>query len=42
MHAVGEHVNVDELATAAKVYLDAALELCSRSAAAKQPKAAAA
>ena len=32
MHAVGEHVHVDDLVTAAKVYLDAALELCSRSA----------
>ena len=25
MHAVGEHVHVDDLVTAAKVYLDAAL-----------------
>lgn len=32
MHAVGEHVNVDDLVTASRVYLDAALELCSRSA----------
>lgn len=34
MHAVGEHVPVDNLVTAAKVYLDAALEICNRSAAA--------
>ena len=32
MHAVGEHAHVDNLLTAAKVYLDAALTLCSRSA----------
>jgi acetylornithine deacetylase/succinyl-diaminopimelate desuccinylase-like protein len=32
MHAVGEHVPVDNLVTAAHVYLDAALDLCSRSA----------
>ena len=31
MHAVGEHAHVDNLLTAAKVYLDAALTLCSRS-----------
>lgn len=33
MHAVGEHVSVDDLVTAAKVYLDAALDLCNRDAA---------
>jgi acetylornithine deacetylase len=33
MHAVGEHVLVDDLVTAAKVYLDAALDLCNREAA---------
>jgi acetylornithine deacetylase len=38
MHAVGEHVHVDDLATAAKVYLDAALELCGRSAAAAETR----
>ena len=32
MHAVGEHVPVDNLVTAAHVYLDTALDLCSRSA----------
>lgn len=32
MHAVGEHVSVDDLVTAAKVYLDAALDLCNRDA----------
>lgn len=32
MHAVGEHVPVDNLVIAAKVYLDAALEICNRSA----------
>jgi acetylornithine deacetylase len=32
MHAVGEHVHVDDLVTAAMVYLCAALELCSRGA----------
>ncbi len=30
MHAVGEHIHVDDLMTAARVYLDAALALCSR------------
>jgi acetylornithine deacetylase/succinyl-diaminopimelate desuccinylase-like protein len=34
MHAVGEHASVDNLLTAAKVYLDAALTLCSQTAAA--------
>lgn len=33
MHAVGEHVPVENLVTAAKVYLDAALDICSRDAA---------
>jgi len=42
MHAVGEHVHVDDLATAARVYLDAALTLCSQSAAAQRPVKAAA
>ncbi|MGZ8155249.1 MAG: M20 family metallopeptidase [Burkholderiales bacterium] len=32
MHAVGEHVHVDDLVTAARVYLDATLNVCSRSA----------
>ena len=32
MHAVGEHVPVENLVTAAKVYLDTALDLCSRDA----------
>ncbi len=35
MHAVGEHAHVDNLLTAAKVYVDAALTLCSQPAAAK-------
>ena len=35
MHAVGEHAHVDNLLTAAKVYVDAALTICSQSAAAK-------
>ncbi len=30
MHAVGEHASVDNLLTAAQVYLDVALTLCSR------------
>jgi acetylornithine deacetylase/succinyl-diaminopimelate desuccinylase-like protein len=30
MHSVGEHVHVDDLATAAKVYLDVALNICSQ------------
>ncbi len=34
MHAVGEHAHVDNLLTAARVYADIALTLCSRSAAA--------
>jgi acetylornithine deacetylase len=33
MHAVGEHAHVDNLLTAARVYLDTALTLCSRPAA---------
>jgi acetylornithine deacetylase/succinyl-diaminopimelate desuccinylase-like protein len=33
MHAVGEHVPVENLVIAAKVYLDAALDICSRDAA---------
>lgn len=32
MHAVGEHVPVENLAVAAKVYLDTALDICSREA----------
>jgi acetylornithine deacetylase/succinyl-diaminopimelate desuccinylase-like protein len=32
MHAVGEHAHVDNLLTAARVYADLALSLCSRSA----------
>lgn len=32
MHAVGEHVHVDDLVTAAKVYVDVALDICSRAA----------
>jgi acetylornithine deacetylase/succinyl-diaminopimelate desuccinylase-like protein len=32
MHAVGEHVSIDNLVTAAHVYLDAALDLCNRAA----------
>ena len=32
MHAVGEHVHVDDLVVAAKVYLDAALAICSQTA----------
>lgn len=35
MHAVGEHAHVDNLLTAAKVYVDAALTMCSQSAAVK-------
>ena len=35
MHAVGEHAHVDNLLTAAKVYVDAALTLCSQPAAVK-------
>jgi acetylornithine deacetylase len=31
MHAVGEHAHVENLANAARVYLDAALTLCSQS-----------
>ena len=30
MHAAGEHVHVDDLVVAAKVYLDAALAICSQ------------
>jgi acetylornithine deacetylase len=33
MHAVGEHANVENLVTAAHVYLDVALTLCNRGAA---------
>lgn len=33
MHAVGEHAHIDNLVTAAQVYLDAALTLCNRPAA---------
>jgi acetylornithine deacetylase len=33
MHAVGEHVPVENLLIAAKVYLDIALDICSRDAA---------
>lgn len=32
MHAVGEHVPVENLVTAAQVYLDTALDICSRDA----------
>lgn len=32
MHVVGEHVHVDDLVTAAKVYLDTALNLCGQTA----------
>ncbi len=32
MHAAGEHVHVDDLVVAAKVYLDAALAICSQAA----------
>jgi acetylornithine deacetylase/succinyl-diaminopimelate desuccinylase-like protein len=32
MHAVGEHANVENLVTAARVYLDVALTLCNQSA----------
>jgi acetylornithine deacetylase/succinyl-diaminopimelate desuccinylase-like protein len=42
MHAVGEHVPVENLVTAARVYLDAALTLCSQPAAAKHTVHAAA
>ncbi len=35
MHAVGEHAHGDNLLTAAKVYVDAALTMCSQSAAVK-------
>ncbi len=42
MHAVGEHVPVENLVIAAKVYLDAALTLCSQPAAARHPVGAAA
>jgi len=42
MHAVGEHVHVDDLVTPARVYLDAALTVCSQSAAARRPIEAAA
>ncbi|MDP2239734.1 MAG: M20/M25/M40 family metallo-hydrolase [Burkholderiales bacterium] len=35
MHAVGEHVYVEDMVTAAKVYLDAALTLCSQPATAR-------
>jgi acetylornithine deacetylase len=42
MHAVGEHVPVENLLTAARVYLDAALTLCSQAAAAKRGVGAAA
>lgn len=41
MHAVGEHVHVDDLLTAARVYLDAALNLCSRAAPARSATASA-
>jgi acetylornithine deacetylase/succinyl-diaminopimelate desuccinylase-like protein len=30
MHAVGEHVSIDDLLTAAKVYLAAIFAVCSR------------
>jgi acetylornithine deacetylase/succinyl-diaminopimelate desuccinylase-like protein len=30
MHAVGEHVNIDDLYTAAKVYLATAFEVCGK------------
>ncbi len=35
MHAVGEHAHVDNLLTAAQVYVDTALTLCSQAVAAK-------
>jgi acetylornithine deacetylase/succinyl-diaminopimelate desuccinylase-like protein len=37
MHAVGEHAHVDNLLTAARVYLDTALTLCNQPVAAKNP-----
>ena len=37
MHAVGEHVPIENLVTAARVYLDTALTLCSQPAATSQP-----
>jgi acetylornithine deacetylase/succinyl-diaminopimelate desuccinylase-like protein len=36
MHAVGEHAHVENLLTAARVYLDAALTVCSQPAAARE------
>jgi acetylornithine deacetylase/succinyl-diaminopimelate desuccinylase-like protein len=30
MHAVGEHVSLDDVLTAARIYLAAALDLCDR------------
>jgi hypothetical protein len=33
MHAVGEHVLVEDCVTAARIYLALALDLCSRKAA---------
>jgi acetylornithine deacetylase/succinyl-diaminopimelate desuccinylase-like protein len=42
MHAVGEHVHVEDLHTASRVYLDAALTLCSLPASARRPMKAAA
>jgi acetylornithine deacetylase len=41
MHAVGEHAHVENLLTAARVYLDAALTLCSQRAPGRTPVAAA-
>lgn len=42
MHAVGEHAHVENLVTAAQVYLDTALTLCSQPAAATREVSAAA
>jgi acetylornithine deacetylase/succinyl-diaminopimelate desuccinylase-like protein len=41
MHAVGEHAHVEYLLTAAQVYLDCALTLCSQPAAAERAVGAA-
>jgi acetylornithine deacetylase/succinyl-diaminopimelate desuccinylase-like protein len=30
MHAIGEHVLLDDVVTAARIYLTAALDLCNR------------
>jgi hypothetical protein len=39
MHALGEHVLIEDVVTASRIYLSAALDLCSRPAEERPAKA---